>query len=117
MSYLNMKSRRSFTFFAPYTEEGDRSVQVVFPIAVNRTVSTDNKVVHDCNPTLIAVAPTADITIAVTTNVQAGSFLIVKNTSADKKATVGGVDCAFGVTTTLMYDGNAYISVGSSTNV
>ena len=115
MSYINTKCRKSYDFFAPEQNSGDRSQSIVFPIAVTREVSTDNKVVHDCNPTLIAVAPsTADITITVTTKVQAGSLLIVKNTSAAKKATTGGVDCAFGKVTTLMYDGNGYIKVGES---
>ena len=41
-----MKSRRSFDFFAPYTEEGDRCVQIPFPVAVTR--KTEGKsLVHD----------------------------------------------------------------------
>ena len=28
MSYINMKSRRSFDFYAPYNEEGERLVTI-----------------------------------------------------------------------------------------
>ena len=55
MSYINMKSRRSFDFFAPYTEEGDRCVQIPFPVAVTR--KTEGKsLVHDCNPQIVDIA-------------------------------------------------------------
>lgn len=36
MSYINMKSRRSFDFYAPYNEEGERLVTIPFPVAVDR---------------------------------------------------------------------------------
>ena len=49
-----MKSRRSFDFFAPYTEEGDRCVQIPFPVAVTR--KTEGKsLVHDCNPQIVDI--------------------------------------------------------------
>ena len=32
MSYINMKSRRSFDFYAPYNEEGERLVTIPFPV-------------------------------------------------------------------------------------
>ena len=38
MSYINMKSRRSFDFYAPYNEEGERLVTIPFPVAVDRKV-------------------------------------------------------------------------------
>ena len=112
-SYLNMKSRRSFTFFAPYTEEGDRNIQVVFPIAVDRGAVADNKVLHDCNPQIVSTAPSAAATVTVTTKVQIGSLLIVKNTGT-AAATVGGVSCANAKVTTLLWDGNAYAKLGES---
>ena len=40
MSYLNSKSYRTFDFFAPYTEEGERCQLIPFPIAVNRNPIT-----------------------------------------------------------------------------
>lgn len=114
MSYLNMKSRRSFDFFAPYSEEGDRCVSIPFPIAVTRKPE-GVKLVHDCNPQLVEFATgTAATTFEVDTQVQAGSLLIIKNASAAAQ-TIGAAACAAGKVTTLMYDGNAYISIGTST--
>ena len=74
MSYINMKSRRSFDFFAPYTEEGDRCVQIPFPVAVTR--KTEGKsLVHDCNPQIVDIAAeTAATTFELDTRVQAGSI-------------------------------------------
>lgn len=112
MSYINMKSRRSFDFYAPYNEEGERVVTVPFPVAVNREV-TETGIVHDANPALVEVAPVAEDTIDVETKVQAGSLLIVKNTGA-AVASVGGANCAASKVTTLMWDGNAYVELAVS---
>ncbi|MFS2946596.1 hypothetical protein AAH014_03990 [Bacteroides uniformis] len=113
MSYINMKSRSSFDFFAPYTEEGDRCVQIPFPVAVTRKPE-DKSLVHDCNPQIADIAAgTAATTFTLDTQVQAGSLLIVKNASANAQ-TIGKVACAASKVTTLMYDGNAYISIGTS---
>ncbi len=112
MSYINMKSRRSFDFFAPYNEEGERCVTTVFPIAIKREV-VDNKLVHDCNPTLAEVNSATEITVEVETTVQPGTMLILTNRGAGK-ATVKGVECAGKTVTTLMWDGNGYIKLGAS---
>lgn len=113
MSYINMKSRRSFDFYAPYNEEGERVVTVPFPIAVKREVS-ETGIVHDANPALVTVAPAEDATIDVETLVQPGSLLIVRNEGA-KVATVGGANCVASKVTTLMWDGNAYVELANST--
>ena len=113
MSYLNMKSRRSFDFVAPYTEEGDRCVQIPFPVAVTRKPEGKD-LVHDCNPQIVDIdAGTAATTYNVDIRVQAGSLLITRNASANAQ-TIGVVACAASKVTTLMYDGNAYISIGTS---
>lgn len=109
-----MKSRRSFDFFAPYTEEGDRCVQIPFPVAVTRKAE-GKSLVHDCNPQIVDVAAeTAATTFELDTRVQAGSLLVIRNASANAQ-TIGKVACAASKVTTLMYDGNAYISIGTST--
>lgn len=107
-----MKSRRSFDFFAPYNEEGERVVTIPFPIAVKREVS-EIGIVHDANPVLVAVSPTAEKTIDVETMVQPGSLMIVRN-EGTAVATIGGVNCAASKVTTLMFDGNAYVELASS---
>lgn len=113
MSYINMKSRRSFDFVAPYTEEGDRCVQIPFPVAVTRKPE-GKALVHDCNPQVVDIeVATAATTFTLDTQVQAGSLLIIKNASAAAQ-TIGDVACAASKVTTLMYDGNAYISIGTS---
>lgn len=112
MSYINMKSRRSFDFYAPYNEEGERIVMVPFPIAVKREVS-ETGIMHDANPAMITVAPTAAETIDVETKVQAGSLLIIRN-EGTAVSTVGGVNCAASKVTTLMWDGNAYVELANS---
>ena len=106
MSYINMKSRRSFDFYAPYNEEGERLVTIPFPVAVERKVE-ETGIVHDANPALVAVAPSTTGTIEVETKVQAGSLLIIRN-EGTAVATVGGANCAASKVTTLMWDGNAY---------
>lgn len=112
MSYVNMKSRRSFDFYAPYNEEGERLVTVPFPVAVERKVE-ESDIVHDANPALVTVAPAAAETIEVETKVQAGSLLIVRN-EGTAVATVGGANCAASKVTTLMWDGNAYAELATS---
>ena len=107
-----MKSRRSFDFYAPYNEEGERVVTIPFPVAVNREV-TDTGVVHDANPALVTVNPSAAETIEVETKVQPGSLLIIRNEGADV-ATVGGVPCDPDEVTSLMWDGNAYVKFAAS---
>ena len=104
MSYINMKSRRSFDFYAPYNEEGERLVTIPFPVAVDRKVEK-NGIVHDANPALV--------TVDVDTKVQPGSLLIVRNEGA-AVATVGGANCAQKKVTTLMWDGNAYAELATS---
>lgn len=113
MSYINMKSRRSFDFYAPYNEEGERVVTIPFPVAVKREVF-DTGIVHDANPALVTVAPTAEKTIDVETLVQPGSLLIVRN-EGTAVATVGTANCAASKVTTLMWDGNAYVELANST--
>lgn len=113
MSWINMKSRRSFDFYAPYNEEGERVVTIPFPVAVNKEVS-DTGIVHDANPALVTVAPAAAEQIDVETKVQPASLLIVRNEGAEV-ATVGGVDCAPAEVTSLMWDGNAYVKFAAST--
>lgn len=113
MSYINMRSRRSFDFSAPYSEEGERCVTIPFPVAVHRKPE-GGTLVHDCNPQLVDFAAgTAETTFEVDTQVQAGSLLIVKNASASAQ-TMETAACAAGKVTTLMWDGNAYISIGTS---
>jgi hypothetical protein len=113
MSWLNTKTGRSYDFFAPEAYEGERLTVIPFPIPVGKAVSDDGKVTHDANPALVAVAPAEAATIDVTTKAPAGSLLIVTNTGS-ANATVGGVSCAFGEVTTLLYDGNGYASIGST---
>ena len=103
-----MKSRRSFDFFAPYTEEGDRCVQIPFPVAVTRKAE-GKSLVHDCNPQIVDIAAET-----AATTLQAGSLLVIRHASANAQ-TIGKVACAASKVTTLMYDGNAYISIGTST--
>lgn len=105
-----MKSRRSFDFFAPYNEEGERVVTVPFPVAVRREVTEDH-VAHDANPLIITVSPGAEAAVDVDVKVQPGSLLIVRNTGG-ATATVAGQECPGGKTTTLMYDGDGYILIG-----
>ena len=112
MSYINMQSRRSFDFYAPYNEEGERLVTIPFPVAVERKVE-ETGIVHDANPALVTVTPAAAETIEVETKVQAGSLLVVRN-EGTAVATVGGANCAASKVTTLMWDGNAYVELGSS---
>ncbi len=112
MSYINMQSRRSFDFYAPYNEEGERLVTIPFPVAVERKVE-ETGIVHDANPALVTVTPAAVETIEVETKVQAGSLLVVRN-EGTAVATVGGANCAASKVTTLMWDGNAYVELGSS---
>lgn len=112
MSWINIKSRRSFDFVAPYNEEGERVVTIPFPVAVAREVSADG-VVHDANPALVRIAPEAETTIDVEVAVQPGSLMIVHN-SGSAVATVGDVNCAALHVTTLMWDGNAYVELSSS---
>ncbi len=100
-------------FYAPYNEEGDRCVLVPFPLAIVRQV-VDSKLIHDCNPEIVEVASgTAAMTVVVDTQVQAGSLLIVRNESANAQ-TFGVASCAASKVTTLMYDGNSYIAIGTS---
>lgn len=115
MSWINMKSRRSFDFYAPYNEEGERVVAIPFPVAVNREVS-ETGIVHDANPELVTVTPAAAEGIDVETKVQAGSLLIVRNEGVGV-ATVGDIDCAPAEVTSLMWDGNAYVKLAASTIV
>lgn len=112
MSYINMQSRRSFDFYAPYNEEGERLVTIPFPVAVKRKVE-ETGIVHDANPALVTVAPAAAETIEVETKVQVGSLLVIRN-EGTAVATVGGANCAASKVTTLMWDGNAYVELGSS---
>lgn len=112
MSYINMKSRRSFDFYAPYNEEGERLVTIPFPVAVKREVS-ENGIVHDANPVLVSVTPSEAETVDVETQVQPGSLLIVRN-EGTAVSTVGGVNCAASKVTTLMWDGNAYVELANS---
>lgn len=112
MSYINMKSRRSFDFYAPYNEEGERVVNIPFPVAVKREVA-EQGVTHDANPALVEVAPAAEENIEVETLVQPGSLMIVKNTGS-AVAVVGGANCAASKVTTLMFDGNAYVELANS---
>lgn len=107
-----MQSRRSFDFYAPYNEEGERLVTIPFPVAVERKVE-EAGIVHDANPALVTVTPAAAETIEVETKVQAGSLLVVRN-EGTAVATVGGANCAASKVTTLMWDGNAYVELGSS---
>lgn len=116
MSYINMKSRRSFDFYAPYNEEGERVVTIPFPVAVKREVSAETGIVHDANPALVTVAPTAEKTIDVETQVQPGSLLIVRN-EGTAVATVGTANCSASKVTTLMWDGNAYVELANSSIV
>ena len=61
-----MKSRRSFDFYAPYNEEGERLVTIPFPVAVERKVE-ETGIVHDANPALVTVTPALEETIDVET--------------------------------------------------
>ena len=113
MSYLNMKSRRNFDFYAPYNEEGERCERIPFPIAIKREPE-GTKLVHDCNPQLVEFAAgTAATTFTVDTQVQPGSMMIVTNRS-DKAQTIGAAVCAATKVTTLMWDGNDYVSLAES---
>ena len=112
MSWINMKSRRSFDFTAPYNEEGERLVAVPFPVAVARKV-VDGNIIHDANPALVSISPAQAANISVDANVQAGSLLIIRNEGAST-ATVSGVACAASKVTTLMYDGNAYVKIAET---
>lgn len=112
MSYINTKSRRSFDFYAPYNEEGERVVRIPFPVAVNREV-TDNGITHDVNPALVTVKPASAETIEVETLVQPGSLMIVRNEGAEI-AKIGGADCEGGKVSTLLFDGNGYVKLASS---
>lgn len=112
MSYVNMKSRRSFDFYAPYNEEGERLVTIPFPVAVERKVE-ETGIVHDANPALVTVTPASEETINVETKVQAGSLLIIRNEGTGV-ATVGGANCEASKVTTLIWDGNAYVEIATS---
>lgn len=68
---------------------------------------------HDCNPQIVDIAAETAATTLNWTPVQAGSLLIVRNASTNAQ-TIGKVACAASKVTTLMYDGNAYISIGTS---
>jgi hypothetical protein len=107
-----MKSRRSFNFFAPYNEEGERVISVPFPFPVARTVEND-EIVHDVNPAMVTVAPAAAADISVDTKVQPGALLIVRNLGT-AAATVGGAECEEDKVTTLLYDGNGYAVIGTT---
>jgi hypothetical protein len=117
MSYLNTKTGRSYDFFAPEAYEGERLTRIPFPIPVKREVDAGGEVTHDASPALVSVAPTAAaLTVNVTTDVQPGSLMIVTN-AGSKVATVGGAACAAGEVTTLLYDGNGYLALGSTETV
>lgn len=116
MSYINTKSNRSYDFFAPYSEEGERCQRIPFPIAVNCQPEDDTHIKHECNPQVMTFGADATAgTFEVETLVQAGSMMIVRNESASNAQTIAGVACKAGSVTTLMWDGNAYIAVGETT--
>lgn len=118
MSYINTKSNRSYDFFAPYAEEGERCQRIPFPIAVNCQPVDDTHIRHECNPQVMAFGADATAgTFEVETQVQAGSLMIVRNEAATNAQTIAGVACKAGSVTTLMWDGNGYISIGESTIV
>lgn len=114
MSYINTQSNRTFDFFAPYTEEGERVQRIPFPIAVRRATDAGS-LVHDCNPQLLDLPEgTEEKTVAVETRVQAGSLLIVRNEDPSADCTVGGATCTKQSVTTLLWDGAGYIVLGNT---
>lgn len=116
MSYINTKSNRTFDFFAPYTEEGDKVQRIPFPVAASRKPTDATHITHDCNPQLMTFGSDASAgTFTVDTQVQAGSLLIVRNEHASNAQSIGGVSCAANKVTTLLWDGQAYVSIGTST--
>lgn len=115
MSYINTKSNRTFDFYAPYTEEGDRVQRIPFPVAASRKPADTTHITHDCNPQLMAFGSDATAgTFTVDTQVQPGALLIVRNEHATVAQSIGGVSCAAKKVTTLMWDGNAYVSIANS---
>lgn len=115
MSYINTKSNRTFDFYAPYTEEGERVQRIPFPVAASRKPVDSTHITHDCNPQLMTFGSDASAgTFTVDTQVQAGSLLIVRNEHASNAQSIGGVSCAANKVTTLLWDGNEYVSIGAS---
>ena len=105
-----MKSRRSFTFFAPYNEEGERVIEVPFPVPVKRAV-VDGGLTHDANPAIVNISPAEDTAIDVDAKAPAGALIIVKN-EGEAKATLAGAECLAGETSVLMHAGEgAYIKL------
>lgn len=115
MSYLNSKSYRTFDFFAPYTEEGERCQWIPFPIAVNRKPVDESNIIHDTNPQVMTFGSDASAgSYTVTTEVQPGALLIVNNEHTSNKQTIGGVECAASDSTVLMWTGKKYVQISNA---
>lgn len=118
MSYLDLTTYKSYNFVAPRNPNDPDITLVPFPVASVKTLDPAAPVAAiDGNPTVLDTGGlTADATLTpeVSPAVQPGSLVIVRNGSAFV-ATLGGVDCAAGTVTTLLYDGNGYIELGSTT--
>lgn len=112
--WLNNQTGKSYNFSAP-TNENDKQInEIPFPIATPAVID-GNTLKHCGNPTIAKVEPTAAVTytVEVAEGIQPGSMVIVEN-GGTAAATVNGVTCAAAKITTLLFDGNSFISLGTT---
>lgn len=112
--WLNNQTGKSYNFSAPTNERDKQINEIPFPIATPAII--EGNVLHHCgNPTTAKIEPTEPVTYSVemAEGVQPGSLLIIENGGA-ATATVGGVACVEAKVTTLLFDGNGFISLGTS---
>lgn len=113
--YINNDTSKSYNFVAP-ANPGDPAVsEIPFPVATPAIVEGQT-VRHVGNPSVFKTEPAAAITYSVEigAGVQPGACLMVDNTGT-AAATVGGAECAPGKVTTLLYDGNGFVTLGTTT--
>lgn len=112
--WLNNQTGKSYNFSAPTNEKDKQINEIPFPIATPAII--EGNTLHHCgNPTVAKVEPTAAQTYSVEVDegVQPGSILIVEN-GGTAAVTVSGVACAVAKITTLLFDGNGFISLGTT---
>lgn len=112
--YINNETLKSYNFVAPANDTDAAINEIPFPVATAAIVEGQT-VRHVGNPTTLRIDPTAALTytVEIGPGVQPGTCLIVENTGT-AAATVGGVPCANRKTTTLLYDGNGFIALGTT---
>lgn len=114
MSYLNSKSYRTYDFFAPYSEKGDKVTRIPFPVAIDREPVDSTNITHDCSPQVMTFGSDASAgTYSVKTEVQPGSILIINNEHSSNAQTVADISCKANDSTVLMWTGKKYVQIST----